>query len=122
ALSRSRRQLRAARERRAGVHRGAPASAGPAARRADPARRARLLRRGGRGGARHEPRRGLQRAAARPQDGGGAAARADAAGDAAQAFVASEVVILTLDGDRITELTIFRDPALLPQFGLPDRL
>jgi RNA polymerase sigma-70 factor, ECF subfamily len=38
---------------------------------------------------------------------------------AAQAFVARELVVLTLDGDRIAELTTFRDPELLGHFGLP---
>jgi hypothetical protein len=33
-----------------------------------------------------------------------------------------ELVVLTLDGDQIAELTVFRDPALLARFGLPDRL
>jgi RNA polymerase sigma-70 factor (ECF subfamily) len=42
--------------------------------------------------------------------------------DEAQAFLAREVVVLTLAGDRIAELTIFRDPGLLAQFGLPDNL
>jgi RNA polymerase sigma-70 factor (ECF subfamily) len=42
--------------------------------------------------------------------------------DEAQAFVASEVAVLTLDGDEIAELTAFRDPALFERFGLPDRL
>jgi RNA polymerase sigma-70 factor, ECF subfamily len=40
----------------------------------------------------------------------------------AQAFMPKELVVLTLDGDRIGELTVFRDPALLERFGLPDRL
>jgi RNA polymerase sigma-70 factor, ECF subfamily len=40
----------------------------------------------------------------------------------AQAFMPKELVVLTLDGDRIRELTVFRDPALLERFGLPDRL
>jgi hypothetical protein len=30
--------------------------------------------------------------------------------------------VLTLDGDRIGELTIFRDPELLARFGLPERV
>jgi RNA polymerase sigma-70 factor (ECF subfamily) len=42
--------------------------------------------------------------------------------DEAQAFLAREFVVLTLDGDRIAELTTFRDPGSLAQFGLPDRL
>jgi hypothetical protein len=31
-------------------------------------------------------------------------------------------VVLTLDGDQIGELTVFRDPALLERFGLPAKL
>jgi RNA polymerase sigma-70 factor, ECF subfamily len=42
--------------------------------------------------------------------------------DEAQAFLARELVVLTLDGDRIAELTTFRDPGSLAQFGLPERL
>jgi RNA polymerase sigma-70 factor (ECF subfamily) len=42
--------------------------------------------------------------------------------DDAEAFVAREVIVLTLDGDRIAEITAFRDPDLLEHFGLPDKL
>jgi RNA polymerase sigma-70 factor (ECF subfamily) len=42
--------------------------------------------------------------------------------DEAQAFLAREVALLTLDGDRITEITVFREPGLLARFGLPDTL
>jgi RNA polymerase sigma-70 factor (ECF subfamily) len=41
---------------------------------------------------------------------------------AAQAFVPRELVVLTLDADRIAELTIFRDPKLLGHFDLPDHV
>jgi RNA polymerase sigma-70 factor (ECF subfamily) len=41
---------------------------------------------------------------------------------AAQAFVPRELVVLTLDADRIAELTIFRDPELLGHFDLPDHV
>jgi RNA polymerase sigma-70 factor (ECF subfamily) len=41
---------------------------------------------------------------------------------AAQAFVPRELVVLTLDADRIAELTIFRDPKLLGHFALPDHV
>jgi RNA polymerase sigma-70 factor (ECF subfamily) len=37
-----------------------------------------------------------------------------------EAFAAREVVVLTLRGDRIAEITSFRDPGLLERFGLPD--
>ena len=53
---------------RAGLHRRAAASAGASAGGADPARRARLLRRGGRRGARDDAGLGLQPAAARPRN------------------------------------------------------
>src|SRR3954462_5957503 len=39
--------------------------------------------------------------------------------DEAQAFVARELVVLTLDAERVSEHTIFRDPELLATFGLP---
>jgi RNA polymerase sigma-70 factor (ECF subfamily) len=42
--------------------------------------------------------------------------------DEAHAFLARELMVLTLDGDRIAELTTFRDRGWLAQFGLPDRL
>jgi RNA polymerase sigma-70 factor (ECF subfamily) len=37
-----------------------------------------------------------------------------------EAFAAREVVVLTLRGDRIAEITSFRDPGLLERFGLSD--
>jgi RNA polymerase sigma-70 factor, ECF subfamily len=40
----------------------------------------------------------------------------------ANAFVGHGIAVLTLDGDRISELTVFRDPQLLARFGLPERL
>jgi RNA polymerase sigma-70 factor, ECF subfamily len=42
--------------------------------------------------------------------------------DAANAFMAEGITVLTLDGDRIAEMTIFRDPKLFERFGLPDRV
>jgi RNA polymerase sigma-70 factor (ECF subfamily) len=42
--------------------------------------------------------------------------------DEARAFVAREVAVVTLDGDRIGELTFFRDPGPFERFGLPDQL
>ncbi|MEN3285376.1 MAG: hypothetical protein V7607_6516, partial [Solirubrobacteraceae bacterium] len=42
--------------------------------------------------------------------------------DEADAFLPHGVAVLTLDGDRIGELIIFREPALLASFGLPERL
>jgi RNA polymerase sigma-70 factor, ECF subfamily len=39
--------------------------------------------------------------------------------DDAQAFVPSELVVLTLEGGLIAEITAFRDPELLERFGLP---
>ena len=39
--------------------------------------------------------------------------------DEEQAYVASELVVLTLDREAIRELTIFRDPKLLERFGFP---
>ena len=38
------------------------------------------------------------------------------------AFVPEGVAVLTLDGDKIAELTVFRDPELFERFGLPARL
>ena len=38
------------------------------------------------------------------------------------AFVAEGLAVLTLDGDQIAELTIFREPELFASFGLPDRV
>jgi RNA polymerase sigma-70 factor (ECF subfamily) len=40
----------------------------------------------------------------------------------AQAFVPRELVVLTLNADRIAELTIFRDSELLGHFDLPDHV
>ena len=42
--------------------------------------------------------------------------------DEANAYVPREVVVLTLDGELIAELTIFRDPELLEHFALPTTL
>jgi RNA polymerase sigma-70 factor, ECF subfamily len=42
--------------------------------------------------------------------------------EAARTFLPSEVVVLSFDGDHISELTIFRDPELLAQFDLPAAL
>jgi RNA polymerase sigma-70 factor, ECF subfamily len=42
--------------------------------------------------------------------------------DEANAYLPHAIAVLTLAGDRIAELTIFRDAELLPQFGLPDKL
>ena len=42
--------------------------------------------------------------------------------DEAQAFLGRAIAVLTLDGDRIVELTSFRNPDLLERFGLPDKL
>jgi RNA polymerase sigma-70 factor (ECF subfamily) len=42
--------------------------------------------------------------------------------DEAGAFVANELSVLTLAGDRIAELTVFRDPPLLTRFHLPERI
>jgi RNA polymerase sigma-70 factor, ECF subfamily len=41
--------------------------------------------------------------------------------DDAHAFVAATLAVLTLDRDRIAEITAFRAPALFERFGLPDR-
>jgi RNA polymerase sigma-70 factor (ECF subfamily) len=42
--------------------------------------------------------------------------------DDENAFVAEGIALLTLDGDKIAEMTIFRDPELFEGFGLPDRI
>jgi RNA polymerase sigma-70 factor (ECF subfamily) len=42
--------------------------------------------------------------------------------DDAGAFVANELSVLTLTGDRIAALTVFRDPPQLTRFGLPERI
>jgi RNA polymerase sigma-70 factor (ECF subfamily) len=42
--------------------------------------------------------------------------------DDANAFVGHGIAVLTLEGDRICELTVFREPELLARFGLPERL
>ena len=39
--------------------------------------------------------------------------------DGAGAFLPREITVLTLGGDRIAEITIFRDPELPTRFGLP---
>jgi RNA polymerase sigma-70 factor, ECF subfamily len=38
------------------------------------------------------------------------------------AFRAEGIAVLTLDGNKITDLTVFREPELFERFGLPDRL
>jgi RNA polymerase sigma-70 factor, ECF subfamily len=43
-------------------------------------------------------------------------------GQEANAFVAEGIAVLTLDGNQISELTVFREPELFGRFGLPDRL
>jgi RNA polymerase sigma-70 factor, ECF subfamily len=40
----------------------------------------------------------------------------------AGAFVAEGIAVLTLDGNEIGELTVFREPELFEPFGLPDRI
>jgi RNA polymerase sigma-70 factor, ECF subfamily len=42
--------------------------------------------------------------------------------DEAQAFLVRNVGVLTLAGDRIGEITVFRDPELLRHFGVAERL
>jgi RNA polymerase sigma-70 factor, ECF subfamily len=42
--------------------------------------------------------------------------------DDENAFVAEGIAVLTLDGDQISELTVFREAELFERFGLPDRL
>jgi hypothetical protein len=42
--------------------------------------------------------------------------------EGAQAFITGELAVLTLDRDRIHEITIFRDVADVGRFGLPDRV
>jgi RNA polymerase sigma-70 factor (ECF subfamily) len=39
-----------------------------------------------------------------------------------RAFVAHAIDVLTLDGDRIAEVTVFMDPGAFARFGLPDEL
>jgi RNA polymerase sigma-70 factor, ECF subfamily len=38
------------------------------------------------------------------------------------AFMAEGIAVLTLDGDKIAELTVFREPGLFERFGLADQL
>ena len=38
------------------------------------------------------------------------------------AFAADAIDVLTLDGDRIAELDLFRDPEAFARFGLPEEL
>jgi RNA polymerase sigma-70 factor (ECF subfamily) len=38
------------------------------------------------------------------------------------AFVPEGIAVLTLDGEKIAELTVFREPALFAHFGLPEQL
>ena len=42
--------------------------------------------------------------------------------DDENAFVPEAIVVLTLDGDRISDVTAFREAELFEHFGLPDRL
>ena len=42
--------------------------------------------------------------------------------EGAQAFITAELAVLTLDRDRIREITVFRDLADVGRFGLPDRV
>jgi RNA polymerase sigma-70 factor, ECF subfamily len=42
--------------------------------------------------------------------------------DDENAFVPEGIAVLTLDGDQISELTVFREAELFERFGLPDRL
>jgi RNA polymerase sigma-70 factor (ECF subfamily) len=37
-------------------------------------------------------------------------------------FAAHGINVLTLDGDRIAEITLFRDPEAFARFGLPEEL
>jgi hypothetical protein len=39
-----------------------------------------------------------------------------------QTFTAHSISVLTLDGDRIAEITTFPDAELIPRFGLPDEV
>jgi RNA polymerase sigma-70 factor, ECF subfamily len=42
--------------------------------------------------------------------------------DEREAFAAHSITVLTLDGERIAEITAFLDAELLPRFGLPDEI
>jgi RNA polymerase sigma-70 factor (ECF subfamily) len=42
--------------------------------------------------------------------------------DVTRGSIAYGIMVLTVDGDHITEITGFADPALFPDFGLPARL
>jgi RNA polymerase sigma-70 factor, ECF subfamily len=42
--------------------------------------------------------------------------------DEREAFEAHSMTVLTLDGERIAEITAFLDPQLIPRFGLPDEI
>jgi RNA polymerase sigma-70 factor, ECF subfamily len=39
-----------------------------------------------------------------------------------ETFAAESITVLTLDGERIAEITAFLDAELLPRFGLPDEI
>ena len=39
-----------------------------------------------------------------------------------EAFAPDGITVLTLDGERIAEITAFRDAELMPRFGLPDEI
>jgi RNA polymerase sigma-70 factor, ECF subfamily len=42
--------------------------------------------------------------------------------DERETFAAHSITVLTLEGDRIAEITAFLDAELLPRFGLPDEI
>jgi RNA polymerase sigma-70 factor (ECF subfamily) len=42
--------------------------------------------------------------------------------DQRSSFPAAVLDVLTLDGDRISEITAFMTPAIFPSFGLPEEL
>jgi RNA polymerase sigma-70 factor (ECF subfamily) len=39
-----------------------------------------------------------------------------------ETFTAHSITVLTLDGERIAEITAFLDAELIPRFGLPDEI
>jgi RNA polymerase sigma-70 factor, ECF subfamily len=39
-----------------------------------------------------------------------------------ETFTAHSITVLTLDGDRIADITAFLDAKLIPRFGLPDEI
>jgi RNA polymerase sigma-70 factor (ECF subfamily) len=42
--------------------------------------------------------------------------------DEREAFAAHDITVLTLDGERVGEITAFLDAELIPEFGLPDEI